>query len=252
MIVGLNNTVLLRGTELTKKFINKDREMLAVNNVSFSLEENEFLAIVGESGSGKSTLLKLVAGLERTDSGYLYYRDEEYTHCKCGYAGQFLQMVFQDAYSSFDPKMKVIDSIKECYKNSSMEELRRLLDAAILDEALLYKRPRELSGGECQRMSIVRALYSGARILLCDEITSALDVSTQAQIVKAFKDIREKRDFSAIFVSHDIALMGMLCENIMVMKDGVCVEDGKMKDILDNPSHEYTKLLIDNARKQSF
>ncbi len=248
----MNSKVLLSGTELTKKFKNKDREVLAVNNVSFSLEDNEFLAIVGESGSGKSSLLRLIAGLERVDGGQLYYRDKDYTSEKCGYAGRFLQMVFQDACSSFDPKMKVIDSIKECSKNISMEELEKLLDAALLDKELLYKRPRELSGGECQRMSIVRALQSGAEILLCDEITSALDVSTQAQIVKVFKELREKRDFAAIFVSHDIALMGMLCENIMVMKDGVCVEAGKTKEVIENPKDEYTKLLIDNAKKQSF
>ncbi|WP_034444222.1 ABC transporter ATP-binding protein [Butyrivibrio sp. AE2032] len=242
---------LLRGTGLRKKFISKDKEILAVNDISFTLHENEFLAIVGESGSGKSSLLRLIAGLERADEGHLFYRDEEYTSKKCGYAGKFLQMVFQDAYSSFDPKMKVVESIKECNSAECEAELKRLLEAALLDEALLYKRPRELSGGECQRMSIVRALNSGADILLCDEITSALDVSTQAQIVKAFKELREKRDFAAIFVSHDIALMGMLCENIMVMKDGVCVEEGETKAVIENPRDEYTKLLIENARKQS-
>ena len=242
---------LLRGAGLKKKFHNKDKEILAVNDVSFTLHENEFLAIVGESGSGKSSLLKLIAGLDRADEGHLYYKDEEYTGKKCGYAGKFLQMVFQDAYSSFDPKMKVVDSIKECNCEECEAELKRLLEAALLDEALLYKRPRELSGGECQRMSIVRALNSGADILLCDEITSALDVSTQAQIVRAFKELREKRDFAAIFVSHDIALMGMLCENIMVMKDGVCVEAGETRTVIENPKDEYTKLLIENARKQS-
>jgi peptide/nickel transport system ATP-binding protein len=243
---------LLKAKELTKNFINKDREIAAVNGVSFTLSDNEFIAIVGESGSGKSTLLRLIAGLERPDNGHLFYRDEDYTDKKCGYAGRFLQMVFQDAYSSFDPKMKVIDSINECCKRASDEELKRLLKSALLEEELLYKRPGELSGGQCQRMSIVRALYSGAEILLCDEITSALDVSTQAQIVKVFKELRDKRDFSAIFVSHDIALMGMLCERIMVMKDGVCVEQGNTREIIVSPQHEYTKLLIDNARKQSF
>ena len=243
---------LLQGKELTKKFMNKDREVTAVNNVSFTLGDNEFLAIVGESGSGKSSLLKLIAGLEKPDGGQLFYRGEEYTAKRCGYTGKFLQMVFQDAYSSFDPKMKVIDSINECSKNTSKEELLRLLESALLEEELLTKKPGELSGGQCQRMSIVRALYSGAEILLCDEITSALDVSTQAQIVRVFKELRDKRDFSAIFVSHDIALMGMLCDRIMVMKDGVCMEEGLTKDVIENPGDDYTKLLIDNARKQSF
>ncbi len=243
---------LLNGTELVKKYMNKDREVLAVNNVSFSLGEGEFLAIVGESGSGKSSLLRLIAGLEKPDAGRLFYKGEDYTEKKCGYCGSFLQMVFQDAYSSFDPKMKMLDSINECGGKLEKDELSKLLKSAFLEEELLNKRPGELSGGQCQRMSIVRALYSGAEILLCDEITSALDVSTQAQIVRVFKELREKRRFSAIFVSHDIALMGMLCERIMVMKDGVCVEQGLTADVIANPSDDYTKLLIDNARKQSF
>ncbi len=243
---------LLKGLGLYKKYKRKDKECLAVNGISFELSENEFLAIVGESGSGKSTLLKLIAGLESADDGSLSYKGEDYTSKRCGYAGNFLQMIFQDANSSFDPKLSMLDSIRECKKKSDEKELEGLLSAARLDSNLLKKRPRELSGGECQRMSIVRALYSGARILLCDEVTSALDVTTQAQIVKVFKELREKREFSAIFVSHDIALMGLLCDRIMVMKDGICVEEGDMKSVLQNPQHEYTRLLIENARKQSF
>ena len=101
-------------------------------------------------------------------------------------------------------------------------------------------------------MSIVRALHSGAEILLCDEITSALDVTTQAQIVRTFKCLRENKNFSAIFVSHDIALMGGFCDRMMVMKNGVLVEEGDTATILANPQHEYTKQLIENARNQSF
>lgn len=243
---------LLKGTELTKAYRKKDRKVTAVDQVSFSLQEKEFLAIVGESGSGKSSLLRLIAGLDRPDAGRLYYRGEDYTGKKCGDIGRFLQMVFQDAYSSFDPKMKMLDSVRECGAGKSEEDLRELLKSTGLDEALLMKRSGELSGGQCQRMSIVRALYSGAQILLCDEITSALDVSTQAQIVHVFQQLREERIFSAIFVSHDIALMGELCERIMVMKDGVCVEEGTMQEVIAHPTHDYTKLLIENARKQSF
>ena len=243
---------LLKVTELTKTFFKKGRKVTAVNRVSFSLQEKEFLAIVGESGSGKSSLLRLIAGLDRPDAGELFYRGDPYTGKKCSDIGHFLQMVFQDACSSFDPKMKMLDSVRECRGSGSQEELGQLLKWTGLEAGLLRKRPGELSGGQCQRMSIVRALYSGAEILLCDEITSALDVTTQAQIVRVFQQLREERTFSAIFVSHDIALMGMLCERIMVMKDGVCVEEGKTKDVISHPVHDYTKLLIENAAKQSF
>ncbi len=242
---------LLKGTGLKKKYIQKKHVVMAVADISFSLHEGAFLAIVGESGSGKSSLLRLIAGLDKPDAGHLFYRGEEYTTQKCGYAGRFLQAVFQDAYSSFDPRQKMIDSIMECSRAGDPKELETLLDAVHLGSSLLEKKPRELSGGECQRMSIIRAIYSGAGILLCDEITSALDVSTQAQIMKAFQRLREKQAFAAIFVSHDIALMGGLCENMMVMKDGACVEAGRTTEILRNPSHAYTKLLIDNAKKQS-
>lgn len=242
---------LLKGTELTKTYVKKGRMVRAVDHVSFSLREKEFLAIVGESGSGKSSLLRLIAEFDRPDEGHLFYRGEDFTGRKCREIGQHLQMVFQDAYSSFDPKMKMRDSVKECSRRPE-EELLQLLRSTALDPELLSKRPGELSGGQCQRMSIVRALCSGAEILLCDEITSALDVSTQAQIVRVFQQLREERKFAAIFVSHDIALMGELCERIMVMKDGVCVEEGNMQEVIRHPEHEYTKQLIENARKQSF
>ncbi|MBQ6441093.1 MAG: ATP-binding cassette domain-containing protein [Lachnospiraceae bacterium] len=242
---------LLKGTGLKKKYTQKKRTVTAVEDLSFVLEEQAFLAIVGESGSGKSTLLRLIAGLEKPDEGHLFYRGEEYTSQRKGYAGQFLQMIFQDAYSSFDPRRTMMDAIKECSCTDGGRDLATLLEAAHLETALLEKRPGELSGGECQRMSIIRAFCSGVRILLCDEITSALDVSTQAEIVKVFCRLREQKAFAAIFVSHDIALMGALCENMMVMKDGVCVEAGRTAELLRNPSHTYTRLLIDNAKKQS-
>ena len=126
-----------------------------------------------------------------------------------------------------------------------------MLKETLLDEGLLEKRPRELSGGQCQRMSIVRALYSGAEIVLCDEMTSALDVTAQAQIVRIFGLLREMRSFSSIIVSHDIALVYAMCDRIMVMKDGHIVEEGKTSEVIRNPKDEYTKQLIMSAREQS-
>ena len=135
-------------------------------------------------------------------------------------------------------------------KPGTSAELRELLRETLLDESLLKKRPRELSGGQCQRMSIVRALYSGAEIILCDEMTSALDVTAQAQIVRIFGRLREIRSFSSIVVSHDIALVYAMCDRIMVMKDGRIVEEGKTSEVIRNPKDEYTKQLIMSAREQ--
>ena len=136
-------------------------------------------------------------------------------------------------------------------KKGASAELRELLKETLLEESLLKKRPRELSGGQCQRMSIVRALYSGAEIILCDEMTSALDVTAQAQIVRIFGRLREMRSFSSIIVSHDIALVYAMCDRIMVMKDGRIVEEGKTSEVIRNPKDEYTKQLIMSAREQS-
>ena len=289
--------VLLEGKNLTKSYKNRARETDALRDISFYLKEKEFLGIVGESGSGKSTLLRLIAGLERPDSGILTYRGDEYQYRKAGYAGQFLQMIFQDAYGSFDPRLRMGDQLEEVRRRSirklasdsgrlagtltenggkpgasaelrglpedtesltensgkkgASAELRELLKETLLEERLLKKRPRELSGGQCQRMSIVRALYSGAEIILCDEMTSALDVTAQAQIVRIFGRLREMRSFSSIIVSHDIALVYAMCDRIMVMKDGRIVEEGKTSEVIRNPKDEYTKQLIMSAREQS-
>lgn len=289
--------VLLEGKNLTKSYKNRARETDALRDISFYLKEKEFLGIVGESGSGKSTLLRLIAGLERPDSGILTYRGDEYQYRKAGYAGQFLQMIFQDAYGSFDPRLRMGDQLEEVRgrsirklasdsgrlagtltenggkpgasaelrglpedtesltensgKKGASAELRELLKETLLEERLLKKRPRELSGGQCQRMSIVRALYSGAEIILCDEMTSALDVTAQAQIVRIFGRLREMRSFSSIIVSHDIALVHAMCDRVMVMKDGRIVEEGKTSEVIRNPKDEYTKQLIMSAREQS-
>ena len=289
--------VLLEGKNLTKSYKNRARETDALRDISFYLKEKEFLGIVGESGSGKSTLLRLIAGLERPDSGILTYRGDEYQYRKAGYDGQFLQMIFQDAYGSFDPRLRMGDQMEEVRgrsirklasdsgrlagtltenggkpgasaelrglpedtesltensgKKGASAELRELLKETLLEESLLKKRPRELSGGQCQRMSIVRALYSGAEIILCDEMTSALDVTAQAQIVRIFGRLREMRSFSSIIVSHDIALVHAMCDRVMVMKDGRIVEEGKTSEVIRNPKDEYTKQLIMSAREQS-
>ena len=245
--------VLLEGKNLTKKYKNRERETDALRDISFYLQEREFLGIVGESGSGKSTLLRLIAGLERPDSGVLSYRGDEYQKRKPGYAGQFLQIIFQDAYGSFDPRLRMDAQMEEVRRKSGTSaELRELLRETLLDESLLEKRPKELSGGQCQRMSIVRALYCGAEIILCDEMTSALDVTAQAQIVRIFGRLREMRSFSSIVVSHDIALVYAMCDRIMVMKDGHIVEEGKTEEVIRNPKDANTRQLIMSAREQSF
>ena len=116
-----------------------------------------------------------------------------------------------------------------------------------LEPELLERKPRQLSGGQCQRMSIARALLAHVDVLLCDEITSALDVTTQAQVVKLLLDLRLKEGLSLVFVSHDLALVSQLCDRVMVLKDGVCVETGDTKTVITQPKDAYTKLLLENV-----
>ena len=245
-------TYLLEGKNLYKTFQEKAKTTAALVDVNFYLSRGEVLGVVGESGSGKSTLLKAIAGMLKLDQGSLFYNGEEYTGQKPRQTGTFLQMIFQDAKSSFDPRMIMQKSIMESGRGEKNEaRVRELVQLVGLDEELLQRKPSALSGGQCQRMSIARAFYSDAEIFLCDEMTSALDVSTQARVLELLQDLKKNGKLSAVFVSHDIALVSMLCDRIMVMKDGKCVEEGKTSDVIRDPSDEYTQMLLESARRQS-
>ncbi len=244
--------VLLEGKNLNKCFNDKQGYTNALKDVSFSLNKGEVLGVVGESGSGKSTLLRVVSGMIPPTGGSLLYKGEEYTGKRPRKTGEFLQVIFQNAKSSFDPRMTMEKAILENGRGKKdRAEILELLKLVGLEERQLSKRAGELSGGQCQRMSIARAFYSEAEILLCDEITSALDVSTQARVVELLQKLKSDGKLSAIFISHDIALVSMICDKIMVMKDGSCVEQGTTAEVIGSPKDEYTKLLIDSARRQS-
>ena len=244
--------ILLEGKNLSKKFVDKETEIDALKDVSFVLNEGEVLGIVGESGSGKSTLLKVISGMIKPDEGSLCFKGSEYTGQGPRKTGEFLQFIFQNPESSFDPRMTMEKSVTESGRGDyDKDRLLEIMDHVGLEKELLMRRPGQLSGGQCQRMSIARALYSGASIFLCDEITSALDVSTQAQITGLLQRLKETEGFSAIFVSHDIALVSMLCDRVIVMKDGMSIEQGNTLEVIKSPSQDYTKLLIESAMKQS-
>ena len=236
---------VLSGKDLNKEYRSKDRIVRPLQHVDFELYPGEILGIVGESGSGKSTLLKVVSGIEKPDSGRVFHEGADYTGSGPEKTGSFLQMIFQDAYGSFDPRMSMEKSLKEG-SSAGDAEMHRILNEVGLKEELLRKRPRNLSGGQCQRMSIARALLSHAKILLCDEITSALDVTTQAQVIKLITEVRDAENVAIMFVSHDLALVSMICDRVMVMKDGVVVESGPAGQIINSPKDPYTRKLLDS------
>lgn len=244
-------TYLLEGKQLKKTFKEKAKTTVALSDVNFYLNKGEVLGVVGESGSGKSTLLKAIAGMLNLDQGSLFYNGTEYTGQKPRQTGRFLQMIFQDAKSSFDPRMIMERSIMESGRGEkNRERVCELVELVGLEEELLQRRPAALSGGQCQRMAIARAFYSDAEILLCDEMTSALDVTSQARVVELLQNLKKEGRLSAVFVSHDIALVSMLCDRVMVMKDGVCVEQGVTAEVIGNPQDDYTKILLDSAKRQ--
>ncbi len=244
--MNTENEVVLCGKELNKKFVSNGRETVALSNVSFDLHRGEILGIVGESGSGKSTLLRVIAGMEKPDGGKLFHNEEMYNGWPLAKIGKFMQLVFQDAYGSFDPKVKMKASLMEI-PGVKESDILSILEKTGLDEITLERVPKRLSGGQCQRMSIARALLTKVKIILCDEITSALDVTTQAQVVELLLELRKSEDISILFVSHDLALVSMLCDRVMVLKDGVCVEEGVTREVITNPQHSYTKQLLSNV-----
>ena len=241
---------LIQVENIVKSFRDKKQQVVAVDHVSLHLDEGEILGIIGESGSGKSTVLRLLSGIMKTDEGAVMLFDKPLdTNDRSRFRD--LQMIFQDARASFDKQYTIEQSLNEVrkYLNPNALENRFLLQEVGLDASFAKKYPNEMSGGECQRAAIARALVCDPKVLLCDEITSALDVITQEKICSLLTHLCHQHHISAIFVSHDLPLVSNLCDRVMIMKDGKVVEEGKTKDVMRNPQHPYTKELLRHILK---
>ena len=206
----------------------------AVKGVSFSLGRGEALGIVGESGSGKSTIAKTLIGLEKPFSGRIECR------------ARSVQMVFQDAVGSLNPRMTVRQTLEETLriKRATKRTVGELLDLVGLSIAVLGQYPREMSGGQCQRVSIARALACEPDVLVADEPVSALDVSVQARILNLIRELRRELDLSVLLIAHDLAVVKNVCDRVCVMQRGVFVDAGKAADVFENPQSGYTKRLL--------
>jgi len=233
-----------------------DKVVKAVDNVSFELFEGETLGLVGESGSGKSTIAKIITGLVRPTNGEIFYNNVSLYNSNRKYQidksrGQ-IQMIFQDPYSSLNPRFKVRDIISEpikfFQKNISHNELTQnvydLIDIVGMTRQSLDRYPHEFSGGQRQRISIARALATRPRLLICDEPTSALDVSIQAQILNLLKDIQDELHMTILFISHDLPVIRQMCNRIVVLKNGSVCETKETEELFNNPEHPYTQELI--------
>ena len=240
--------IILEGKNICKRYRRRSVSVDALSDVSFTLDEGEILGIVGESGSGKSTLLRQISGLEMPDSGELLLEGQPLPVKRTRKDYRAIQMIFQDAVGSFHPRRRISDSIRETVRNlvgaGEEPDWRTLCALVRLPPELAERYPRDLSGGQCQRFAIARAMAVHPRILLCDEITSALDVSSQAQILHLLAQLHREKNMSVILVSHDLAVVRSICDRVMVMRGGRVVEQGGVEQVIHAPREEYTKQLI--------
>ncbi|MFV0633857.1 ABC transporter ATP-binding protein [Demequina sp.] len=226
----------------------------AVDKVSLSVSKGEIVGLVGESGSGKSTIARTALGLIPAASGEVAILGEDITKmCRAPLKAlrKRIGVVFQDPASSLNPRWPIGDCIIEPLevhkigdKASRRAKMAELLDAVELPRSVANRYPHELSGGQRQRVSIARALTLDPELLVADEPTSALDVSVQASVLEMFTALQERYDFGCLFVSHDLAVIDMLADRVVVLKDGRVVEQGDREQVLQNPQEEYTKRLL--------
>ncbi|HYE02451.1 MAG TPA: ATP-binding cassette domain-containing protein [Phycisphaerales bacterium] len=216
------------------------RLLRAVDQVSFSVERGETVALVGESGCGKSTVARLIVGLYRPTEGRVEYH------------GGRMQMIFQDPYASLNPRWRVRDIVAEPIRVLGLEKNPSLVKTKVgellrqvglsADDGERY--PHEFSGGQRQRIGIARALALRPKFIVCDEPTSALDVSIQAQILNLLKDLQRDFGLSYLFISHDMAVIQHMCERVAVMYQGKIVEEGGRDQVIQSPRHPYTRKLL--------
>ena len=248
---------LLQISHLTKIFSDgKEDEYKAVDDVSFELFPGEKLAIIGESGSGKTTVVNMITRILDSTDGKILLDGEDITHYKRNKMKNIyrkMQMVFQTPTESFDPRCRLGDAVAESLRNAgmpkkeAMEIVKELFKQCGLPEDFMKRYPHEVSGGQCQRAAIARAIAIKPRLLILDEATSALDVTVQAEILQLLDALQEERQMSYLFICHDIALVQNFCDRVLVMYQGKIVEQGKTEEVLHFPKHEYTRMLLDSV-----
>jgi len=232
----------------------------AVNDVSFHVYKGETLGLVGESGCGKTTLGRAILQLAPVTSGEVWFKGKDITQVTARELKALrkdMQIIFQDPYSSLNPRMTIGSAIAEVLqvhgladtKQQQREAVVDLLEKVQLTAAHYHRYPHEFSGGQRQRIVIARALAVKPSFIICDESVSALDVSVQAQILNLLNDLKREFDFTAIFISHDLSVVRYISDRIIVMNKGIIEEMGTAEQVYSNPQSEYTKKLIDSVPK---
>lgn len=229
----------------------------AVKDVNLSIAEGECLGLVGESGSGKSTVARAIMQLVHLDSGRIVVNSNELTSLKgkdLRRARRDVQMVFQDPYSSLDPSMTVGHSVAEpleihnrISKGERDQRVAELLELVGMGAHHMDRYPHEFSGGQRQRIAIARALALNPSLVICDEAVSALDVSTQNQVISLLEELRERLGLAYLFISHDLAVVRHISDRVAVMYFGRIVEVGDVESLLHSPMHPYTQALLSSV-----
>jgi peptide/nickel transport system ATP-binding protein len=250
---------LLAVQDLTKTFVTHrglfERSVFtAVNNVNFTLHENEFVGIVGESGSGKSTVARMLCGLETPSAGDVVIAGRTVSDGSAAsreHQRAHVQMVFQDPQSALNPRRRVASIVTQALEAAGegtwpqrLARAEALLSEIGLPPEAATRFPAQLSGGQRQRVNIARALCATPRILIADEIVSGLDVSVQAQLLNLLTRLRQQRGFSMLFISHDLSVVRCLCDRVLVMYRGEVVESGPTDAVFAAPNHPYTRTLL--------
>ncbi|WP_456278868.1 ABC transporter ATP-binding protein [Bacillus sp. AK128] len=239
------------------------RGVRALQQISLTISEGESVGIIGESGSGKSTLARILLGLESFKEGSITYNDKPIAPKNRAALREYrknVQMIFQDSTSTLNPKLPIWKSLLEPLENykevlpsfldpnfSKIEKAEKLLEIVGLEKDMTHRYPWELSGGQKQRVSIARAISLEPSLLVCDEPTASLDVTVQVQILQLLKELQHKTNMTILFISHDIRAVAYLCERLVVLKNGVIVDEFKLEEIYQQERHFYTKALIQAA-----
>lgn len=250
---------ILSVENLVKTFSQPGRaDLTAVNGITFELLPGQCLAIIGESGSGKTTAVNLIARLLDATSGQIILNGQNITHLKGKELRQVyktMQMIFQTPTESFDPRRTLGDGIGESLRNAgvskkeSRQRVEALLEKCGLPKEFADRYPHQVSGGQCQRAAIARALAIGPKLLICDEATSALDVTVQKEIIDLLNELRgqQGRNLSILFICHDISLVQQFADRVLVMYQGKIIEAGTPDEVIHAPKNDYTKRLIDSV-----
>ena len=230
-------------------------EFKAVDNVSFKLYEGETLGLVGESGCGKSTLGNTILQLDKADEGQILYKGQDITQLsskEIRVLRKEIQLIFQDPFASLNPRLTVGNAIMEPMKVHKLyandkerkEKVLELLKRVSLDESHFDRYPHEFSGGQRQRIGIARTIALRPKLIVCDESVSALDISVQAQVLNLLNELKDNFGFTYIFISHDLAVVKYMSDQLLVMNKGRIEEHGDADYIYEDPQKEYTKKLI--------